>query len=78
MYRYERVSMCDIDCHERNNTFWLGIETLPQWRHANTRYWDSDVIFLDFSCTCKLAQSRSSLENKNYEYRFTRHPVFTA
>ena len=40
------------------------------WRHAKARYWYRDVIFVDCSCTLKLAQKRSSLMNNNREYRF--------
>ena len=40
------------------------------WRHMNTRHWHCDVIFVDCSCTCKLAQRRCSLVNNNREYWF--------
>ena len=44
--------------------------TVDLWRHANARYQHCDVIFVDCSCTRKLAQRRSSLVNNNREYRF--------
>ena len=50
------------------------------WRHAKARYYHCDVVFVDCSCTRKLAQRRSSLVNNNREYRFlitrySRHSV---
>ena len=44
--------------------------TVDLWRHANVRHWHCDVIFVDCSCTRKLAQRRSSLVNNNREYWF--------
>ena len=47
------------------------------WRHQSWSftsrecgYWHYDVIFIDDSCTRKLARRRSLLWNKNREYRF--------
>ena len=39
------------------------VTTVDLWRHANAGYWHCDVIFVDCSCTRKLAQRRSSLMN---------------
>ena len=44
--------------------------TVDLWRRANARHWHCDVIFVDCSCTRKLAQRRSLLVNNNREYRF--------
>ena len=50
---------------------------LTLWRHHNwavtsrkRKHWHCDVIFVDCSCTRKLAQRWSSLLNNNHEYRF--------
>ena len=47
-----------------------GVTRVDLWRHANAGYLHCDVIFVDCSCTRKLAQMRSSLVNNNREYRF--------
>ena len=46
------------------------ITTVNMWRHANVGFWHCNAIFVDYSCTRKLAQRRSSLVNNNREYRF--------
>ena len=46
------------------------VTTVDLWRHANVWYWHCDVIVVDCSCTCQLAQRQSSLVNYNREYRF--------
>ena len=50
------------------------VTRVDMWRHANVGFWHCDAIFVDYSCTPKLAQRRSSLVNNNREYRF----VFSA
>ena len=52
--------------------FWLSIVTTPQLIYDVTRTlcWHCDVIFVDCSCTCKLAGRRSSQVNNSHEYRF--------
>ena len=45
------------------------VTTVDLWRHENVGYWHCDAIFVDCSCTRKLAQRRSSLVNNNHEYR---------
>ena len=52
-----------LTCH-------CDITTVDLWRHTNKKYWHCEVIFIDCSCTRKLAQRRSSLVNNNREYRF--------
>ena len=44
------------------------VTTIDLWRHANAKYWYSDVIYCH--CTRKLAQRRSSLVNNSREYRY--------
>ena len=46
------------------------VTTVDLWRHANVGYWHCDIISVDCSCTHRLAQRGSSLENNNREYRF--------
>ena len=47
-------------CHCRLGRFFLikycGITTVDLWRHASVGYRHYDVIFINCSCTCKLAQ----------------------
>ena len=42
--------------------------TVDMWRQVNAKHWHCDVIFVDCSCTCKLAQMLSWLVNNNREY----------
>ena len=51
-------------------TYYCDVTTVDLWRHANISYWQCYVIFVDCSCTRKLAQKRSSLVNNSREYRF--------
>ena len=50
-------------------TYNCDVTRVDLWRQAIPGYWHCDVIFLDCSCTRKLAQRRSSLVNNNREYR---------
>ena len=43
------------------------VTTIDQWRHMN---WYCDIIFIDCSCTQKLASSWSSVVNYNHDYQF--------
>ena len=43
--------------------------TSSHGQKTNARYWNFNVIFVDGSCTRKLAQNLSSLVNNNREYR---------
>ena len=66
----KQSSMAPFAIFSIDGIFWLGIATSPQfnlWRQAKARYWHCDVIFVDCSCTRKLAQLRSSLMNNNHE-----------
>ena len=50
----------------KDGIFLLGIVTSPQfnlWHHANAIYWHCDVIFVDCSCTRKLAKRRLLVNN---------------
>ena len=51
-------------------TYYCDVTTVDLWRHANLSYWHYYVIFVDCSCTRKLAQKRFSLVNNSREYRF--------
>ena len=51
-------------------TWHCDVTTVDLQCRANARYWDRDIIFVDYSYTQKLAQRRSSLVNTNREYRF--------
>ena len=51
-------------------TYHCDITTLDLWRHADVGCWHCDLIFVDYFCTPKLAQMRSSLVNNSHEYRF--------
>ena len=49
---------------------YCDVTTVDLWRHANVGHWHCDVIFVDCSCTRKLAQRRSSPVNNSREYRY--------
>ena len=69
----KQSSIAHFAIFSKGGFFWLGTVTSPQtnlWRHANARYWHCGVIFLDCSCTRKVAQMRSSLVNNKREYSF--------
>ena len=85
-----RINDCIIVFVTRYFIFWIhksakkgrsflnkycDVTTGDLWRHANVGYWHCDVIFVDCSCTRKLAQRWSSLVDNSREYRFlaTRH-----
>ena len=60
------------NCYQRRSflTKRCDVTTFVLWRQMNARYWHCAVIFVDCSCTRKLAQTRSSLMNNNRGYLF--------
>ena len=61
-------SFCNWHQEQSFLTLHCGVTTVDLWCHANKH---CDVIFVDCSCTCKLAHMRSSLVNINHEYQFS-------
>ena len=49
---------------------YCDVTTVDLWRHVNVGHWHYDVIFVDCSCTRKVAQRRSLLVNNSREYRY--------
>ena len=66
----KQLTIADFVIVAKNSLFWFSIVTVDMWRHVNVGHWHCDVIFGDCSCTCKLAQRRSSLVNNSREYRY--------
>ena len=67
------LEIADFAIVARDDLFYFSncdVTTVVLWPIANAGYWHCDVIFVDCSCTRKLAQRRSSLVNNNREYRF--------
>ena len=69
----KQLSIADFAAVAKDSLFWFSIVTSRQLLCDVTRMWDTSVvtvIFVDCSCTRKLAQRRSSLVNNSREYRY--------
>ena len=78
--RAHKSSIVHFVIFANDGLFWLDIVTWPsfnRWRLAEKTYCHCDVIFVDCSCTRKMAQTRSSLVNNNRDFpiRYSRLSV---
>ena len=51
-------------------TWHCDVTTIYLWFHMKVVYWHGDVIFVNCSCTCILAQRQSLPVNNHCEYQF--------